>query len=73
MTRSRERSTTHKNQGGVEVFIVLLGVVGIVFSRLFLVHRVKVKTSVVVLDGLEKRSERILKAMVVQRCVREVT
>ena len=58
-----ERQTTHKNQGGIEILVVLLDIVGVVLGRLLLVHRVEVETSVVVLDGLEERSESILNAV----------
>ena len=63
-----ERDPTYKNQGGVEIFVVLLNIVGVVFSRLPLVHCIEVETSVIVLDGLEERSESILEAAFVQRC-----
>ena len=57
-----ERHTTYKNQGGIEVLVVLLDIVGVVLGRLPLVHCVEVETSVVILDGLEERSESILEA-----------
>ena len=58
-----ERRTTYKNQGGIEVLVVLLDIVGVVLGRLPLVHRVEVQTSVVVLDRLEECSESILETM----------
>jgi len=57
---------TYENQGGVEVLVVLLDVVCIILSCLLLVHRVEIEVGVVVLDGLEKRSESILEATFVQ-------
>ena len=62
-----ERHMAHENQGGIEVLVVLLDVVGVVLGRLPLVHCVEVKTRIVVLDGLEERSESILEATFVQR------
>ena len=62
-----ERRTTYKNQGGIEVLVVFLDVVGVVLCRLPLVHRVEVETSIVVLDGLEERSESILETASAQR------
>ena len=44
---------TYKYQGGVEILVVLLHVFGIVLRRLSLVHGVKIKLGVVVLDWLE--------------------
>ena len=55
-----KRHATYKNQGGIEVFVVLLDVVGVVLCRLPLVHCIEVKTSVLVLDRLKERSESIL-------------
>ena len=49
-------SGTHENQGGVEVFIVLLHVFGIVLRRLSFVHGVEIKIGIVVLDRLEVHS-----------------
>ena len=58
---NKER-VTHENQGGVEVFIVLLDIVGIIFGCLLLVDGVEVDTRVVGLDGLQERSESVLYA-----------
>jgi hypothetical protein len=57
----------HEYQGGVEVLVVLLDVVGIVFGRFPLVHRVEVDAGIVSLDGLKESSESILKAGSIQR------
>ena len=54
---------THENQGGVEVFVVLLHVLRIVLRRLSFVHGVEIKLGVVVLDWLEKHPECLLNAM----------
>ena len=45
-----ERDIAYKNQGGVEVLVILLDVVGVILGRFPLVHGVEVETSVVVLD-----------------------
>ena len=55
-----ERQATYKNQGGIEVLVVLLDIVGVILGRLPLVHRVEVETGIVVLDGREECSESIL-------------
>ena len=51
---------THKNERGIEVLVVLLDIVHIVLGCLLLVYRIEIETGVVVLYGLEERSERIL-------------
>ena len=61
------RTVTHENQRGIEVLVVLLDVVRVIFGGLSLVHRIEVEPRVVVLDGLEERSESILETMSVQR------
>ena len=53
---------TDEYQGGIEVLVVLLDVVGIVLSCLPLVHRVEVEARIIGLDGLEEGSESILEA-----------
>jgi len=58
---------THKNQRSVEVLVILLNIVRVIPSRLPLVHCVEVETSVVILDGLEERSESVSEAVSVQR------
>jgi len=45
-----ELSTTYENQGGIEVFIILLDIVRVVLGRLLLVHRVEIEAGIVVLD-----------------------
>ena len=58
----KRRPETHEYQGGIEVLVVLLDVVGIVLGRLPLVHGVEVETGIVGLDGLKESSESILEA-----------
>jgi len=62
---------TYKDQGGVEVFVILFDIVCIILGRLLLVHRVEIETGVVVLDGLEECSESILETAFIQRRVVE--
>jgi len=52
---NKRKAETHENQGGVEVLVVFLHVLGVVFHRLSLVHGVEVELGIVVLDGLEIR------------------
>ena len=54
---------TDKYQGGIEVLVVLLDVVGIVLGRLLLVHCVEVEARIVGLDWLEESPESILEAV----------
>jgi len=54
---------THENQGGVEIFIVILHVVCVVLRRLSFVHGEKIKLGVIVLDRLEEHPEGILDAI----------
>jgi len=61
------RRATHKNQGGVEVLVVLLDVVHIVLGRLPLVHGVEVDTGIIGLDGLEEGSQGVLETTPSQR------
>ena len=58
---------THKNECGIEVFVILLDVVHIVLGRLPLVHGVEVDTGIIGLDGLEERSQGVLEATPSQR------
>ena len=58
------RQETHEYQGGIEVLVVLLDVVRIILSRFLLVHRVEIESRVIVLDGLEERSESIFKTVI---------
>jgi hypothetical protein len=53
---------THKNQGGVEILVVLRHVFGIVLCRLSLVHGVEIELGVVVLDRLEVHAQGLLNA-----------
>jgi len=64
---------TNEYQGGVEVLVVLLDVVGIVLYCLPLVHGVEVDTGIVCLDGLEEDSESILEAGSGQRSATQTT
>ena len=54
---------TYEYQGDIEVFVILLNVVGIVLGRLPLVHGVEVETGIIGLDRLEESFESILEAM----------
>jgi len=56
------RWAAYEYQGGIEVLVVLLDVVGIVLGRLPLVHGVEVNARIAGLDGLEETSEGILEA-----------
>jgi len=51
---------THKNQGGVEILVVLLHVFSVVLRRFLFVHGVKINLGVVVLDGLEVHPQSLL-------------
>ena len=62
-----QKELTHKNQGGIEVLVVLPDIVRVIFSRLFLVRSIEVEACVVTLDGLEEHPESILEAMSVRR------
>jgi len=55
---------THENQGGVEIFIVVLHVFGVVLGHLPFVHGVEIDFGVIVLDGLEEHPEGVLDARV---------
>lgn len=57
---------THENQCGIELLVVLLDVAGVVLGRLSLVYLPEVDVGIVGLDGLGKRSGRILRAESVQ-------
>ena len=58
-----EKAETHENQGGVEILIVLMYVLGIVLRRLSLIHGVEVKLGIIVLDGLEVHPQGLLDAI----------
>ena len=58
---------THEDQGGVQVLVIFLDVVGIVLHRLSLVHCIEIEAGIVGLDGLEEDSEGILEATSAQR------
>jgi len=69
----RTTKTAYEDQGGVEVFVVLLDVICVILVGLPLVHRVEIETGIIVLDGLEECSESILEATLVQRYVVKAT
>ena len=69
MKLTRANSGPHEYQGGIEVLVILLDVVGIVLGRFPLVHGVEVEAGIFRLDGLEESSESILKATSGQRSV----
>jgi len=58
----RKRQATHEYQGGIEVLVVLLDVVGIILGCHLLVHGVEVDARIAALDRLEESSESILEA-----------
>jgi len=62
-----EGGLTYENQGGIEILVVLPDIVRVIFSCLFLVRCIEVKTGVVGLDGLKEYPESILEAMSVER------
>ena len=49
---SDEAQGAYKNQHDIEVFVMPIGVVGVILGRPFHVHRVELKAGVFVLDGL---------------------
>ena len=57
------KAKTHEDQGGVEILVVLLHVLGVVFHCLSFVHGVEIKLGVVVLDRLEVHPEGFLDAV----------
>jgi len=59
----KRNAETHENQGGVEIFIVFLQVVGIVFHCFSFVHGEETKPGVVVLDWLEEHPKGFLDAI----------
>ena len=63
----------HENQCGIEVFVVLLDVIGVILHRLSLVHVVEVEAGIICLDGLEERSESILETVPAQRSTMQTT
>ena len=58
---------TDEYQGGIEVHVVLVGIVDVVLGRLSLVHHVEVETRTIGLDGLDEGFESILNAAFGQR------
>ena len=58
-----ENEETHENQGGIEIFVVFLHVLGVVLHGLSFVHRIEIELGVVVFDGLEVDPEGFLNAM----------
>ena len=63
MHNNQRKGGTHKNQGGVEIVVVLLHVLVIVLDRLSLVHGVEIELGVLVFDGLEVHPQGILDAV----------
>ena len=51
----REMATTHEDQGGIEIIIILLHVFAVVLHRLSFIHCVEVNLGVVALDWWEVR------------------
>ena len=58
---------THEDQGGVQILVIFLDVVGIVLRGLSIVHRIEVEAGIIGLDGLEEDSECILEAKSARR------
>ena len=54
---------TNENQGGVEILIVSLHILGVVLHRLSFVHCVEIKSGVFVLGWLKVHPEGLLDAM----------
>jgi hypothetical protein len=54
---------THENQGGVEILVVLLHVLGVVLRCLSFVHGVEIELGVVVLDRLKVLPQSLLDAV----------
>ena len=52
MRDTDETQGTYENQHDIEVFVMLIGVVGVILGRPFHVHRVELKAGAFVLDGL---------------------
>ena len=63
MRNNQREGGTHEDQGGVEIFVVLLHVLGIVFDCLLSVHGVEIEFGVIVLDGLEVHPQGLLDAV----------
>ena len=57
-----ENAETHENQGGIEIFVVLLHVLGVILHGLSFIHRIEIELGVVVLDGLKVDPEGLLNA-----------
>ena len=58
-----ENAETHENQGGIEIFVVLLHVLCVILHSLSFIHRVEIELGVVVFDRLEVDPEGLLNAM----------
>ena len=54
---------THENQGGVEILVVPVHVLGVILQSLSFIHRIEIELGVVVLDGFEVSPEGLFKAM----------
>ena len=60
---NQEKGGTHEDQGGVEVLVVLLHVLGIVLDRFSSVHCIEIELGIIVLDGLEVHPQGLLYAV----------
>ena len=58
-----KNAETHENQGGIEILVVLVHVLGVVLHSLSFIHRIEIELGVIVLDGLEVDPEGLLDAM----------
>ena len=58
-----KNAETHENQGGIEILVVLVHVLGVVLHSLSFIHRIEIELGVIVLDGLEVDPEGLLDAI----------
>ena len=61
--RKLRKLPTYENQGGIEILVVLVQVLGVILHGLSFIHRIEIELGVVVLDGWEVDPEGLLNAM----------
>ena len=61
--RKLRKLVTYENQGGIEILVILVQVLGVILRSLSLIHRIEIEFGVVILDGLEVDPEGLLDAM----------
>ena len=61
--RKLRKLVTYENQGGIEILVVLVQVLGVILHSLSFVHRIEIELGVVIFDGLEVDPEGLLDAM----------